>query len=189
MTARVAETNEAVLRSLSHSLRLMAVGVLRPGLDSKRPKIEGEESTASAHRLARHDSTQGSISRQNGRWPVTAGLRRELSWSVAKFSQLSLAGQWPSGRCENPPPAGPPKVRGNSRGWFARATSHRNHFFDRGTFIERMLAPCVTQPLPPIMTRRTGRPVSGSVFKGGSVIFCWTSNRRGLSLGFFGIVS
>src|SRR5262245_14041345 len=54
---------------------------------------------------------------------------------------------------------------------------------ERGTFMDRMLAPWVTRPLPPTMTRRTGRPVLGSVFSGASLIFCSTSKRRGFSFG------
>jgi hypothetical protein len=60
---------------------------------------------------------------------------------------------------------------------------------DLFTFIDKMLVPCVTSPLPPIMTLRTGNPVLGSTFKGASLIFCSTSNRRGLAFGFRGMVS
>ena len=63
------------------------------------------------------------------------------------------------------------------------------HRRDRFTFIERMLAPCVTIPQPPVITRRTGRPVFGSFFNGGSLILCSTSKRRGFIFRLLGIVS
>jgi hypothetical protein len=43
--------------------------------------------------------------------------------------------------------------------------------------------PGTSTPNPPLMTRRTGSPVSGSVRSGSSFMLCFTSNRRaGLSL-------
>jgi hypothetical protein len=62
-------------------------------------------------------------------------------------------------------------------------------YFLLGTFIDKILAPWVTTPLPPLITRRTGRPVLGSVLSAGSLIFCSTSNRRGFVFASFGIVS
>ncbi len=40
-----------------------------------------------------------------------------------------------------------------------------------------------------MITRFTGRPVSGSVFNGSSIIDCFTSKRRTSSPGFSGTVS
>ena len=39
-------------------------------------------------------------------------------------------------------------------------------------FIDMILVPWKTTPEPPVMTRFTGTPVSGSLVRGGSVIFC-----------------
>ena len=60
----------------------------------------------------------------------------------------------------------------------------------KSPFMDMMLVPCVIQPpLPPVMMRRTGSPVFGSVVRAGSLIFCCNSKRRGCSSGFAGMVS
>ena len=74
--------------------------------------------------------------------------------------------------------------------WSAHARpENKAHRRPRLLGMERILAPWVTQPLPPVITRRTGTPVSGSWVNGGSLIFCTTSNCRGFCLGFEGTVS
>jgi hypothetical protein len=70
-----------------------------------------------------------------------------------------------------------------------KPTVPRDCYFRRGLFMASMLVPRKQFPEPPLITRRTGSPVSGCFVNGSSFMLCCTSKRFGFWVFLVGMVS